>query len=272
MTQKVEWGPIAWVEQLCPHSVSASVLSVAGDPSIGMVYPATFASRTSDAGGIALMGISHQDLKTAGGGAWSLYLEAWTAGDAHWSNTNFVVEGAVINQRPNCADITPYRMGGDGGATGGIHVGGGKPGANGQEFSFFASFANVEALVTSVARKGIVFGYNAIKMITRLGRKFGEVLSMAKGHGLQWYDSVGNVSSSLVCNVDNALYAPHIEYTNGAIHFLDAQGMSQFSFNTITGNLYLGNTGWSTAPLKGYVGSVSLYVGGRKFRVPLYED
>lgn len=241
MTQKVEWGPVAWVEQLCPHSVSASVLSVAGDPSIGMVYPATFASRTSDAGGIALMGISCQDLATPGGGAWASYFEAWTTGTAHWSNSNFAAEYAVINQRKTYASITPYRMGGNGGPIGGVHIGGGKPGANGQTFSCFASFANVEALLTSVGEKGLVIGYNALKMLTRLGRKFYEAISLAKGYGLQWYDSVGNVSSSLVCNVDNALYAPHIEYTNGAIHFLDAQGVSQFSFDCMTGTLYLGS-------------------------------
>jgi hypothetical protein len=259
MTTKIEWGPVYWAEQLVPHSVNASVLSVAGDPSIGMVYPATFASRTSDAGGIALIGISYQDLRTPGGGAWAGYFEAWTAEDADWSNTNFSNEHAIINKRRSCADITPYRMGGDGGVVGGLHLGGGKPGANGQEFSCFGSCANVEALPTSVGRKGWVFGYNAIKMVAHLGRKFGEILAMAKGHGFRWYDPTGQQSSSIIGNVDNATYAPHIEFTNGAIHFLNANGESQFSFNTETGALYLGNG--SVGP----GGTIRVFVGGRPY-------
>lgn len=263
-------GANDWCDVLSPNSARASILSAVGNNS-HKPYGSFSASRTSDGGGIGRMSLSMQDLATPGGGAWGDYVEAFIASFAHRDNTQFGVEYALVNERDTCPDVTPHQISPPG-VFSGIHLGVDKPGRNGNEISSFINFLSVTGKARAVAKKGLVFAYNAIKMVSLLGRKFGEVMAMAKGHGFRWYDSVGNPGSTIVCNTDNATYAPHIEFTNGAIHFLDASGASQFSFNTMTGNLYLGNTGWSEAPPKRYVGSVSLFVGGRKFRVPLYED
>jgi hypothetical protein len=91
--------------------------------------------------------------------------------------------------------------------------------------------------------------------------------------GIRWYDPTGQLSSTLVCNVDNAAYAPHLYFTNGAIHFANAAGINQFSFNTETGVPYYGNTAYDPAPLPqcpGSIGTLCFYVGGRPGKTPIY--
>lgn len=262
----VRIGEIDWVESLSLNSAEGSVHVSLGNNSYAP-YGAFSASRTSDSGGIGHMALAYQDLKSNGGGAWGHYVECFVAADAHPDNTAFGVEYGIINKRPYCADITPNQIS-KWGIVDGIRVGVGKPGDRGQEISSLMTFVNVEQSPTTKARKGLVFDRMVLKVLNGVMEAF----SFAKNTVMRWYDEAGRVSFSVQGCVDNGIYANHIRATNGAIHFLDANEVAQFSFNTITGNLYLGNTGWSTAPLKGYVGSVSLFVGGRKFRIPLYED
>lgn len=263
-------GANDWCDVLSPNSARASILSAVGNNSY-KPYGFFSASRTSDGGGIGRMSLSMQDLATPGGGAWGDYVEAFIASFAHPNNTQFGVEYALVNERDTCPDVTPNQISPEG-VFSGIHLGVDKPGRNGKEISSFINFLNVTGNARAVAKKGIVIAINALKMIPLLGRAFGEVMAMAKGHGFRWYDAVGNPGSTIICNVDNAAYAPHVEFTNGAIHYLDARGVAQFSFNTETGVPYFGNTAWSPVPPVGApIGRMSFYVGGRPVCIPVYQ-
>lgn len=255
----VRIGEIDWCESLSQNSAEGCIHVAIGNNSFAP-YGGFSASRTSDTGGIGHMALAYQDSRSPGGGAWGHYVEGFVAADAHPDNTLFGVEYGIVNKRNSCADVTPHRIS-YWGIVDGIRVGVGKPGCGGKEISSMMTFANVEGAITSIARKGLVFAYDAIKMVALLGRRFGEVLAMAKGHGFRWYDSSGNPGSTIVCNTDNAAYAPHIEFTNGAIHFLGADGISQFSFNTMTGALYLGNGA------VGPNGTIRFFVGGVPYLV-----
>lgn len=267
----VRIGAIDWVEAISQNSAEGCISVAIGNGNYAP-YGSFSASRTSDGGGIADMALAYQDVKVSGGGAWGRYTEAFVAADAHHDNTIFGHEYGIINKRDSCADITPYRIS-QWGIVDGVRIGVGKPGAGGREISSMGTFANVEGTVFSVARKGLIFAYDAIKMVAHLGRKLGEVLSLAKGHGIRWYDAVGLPGTTIQCNVDNALFAPHIEFTNGAVHFLDAKGVSQFSFNTETGVPYYGNTAYAPTPLPqcpGSIGTLHFYVGGKPVKTPIY--
>lgn len=252
MTQKVEWGPVAWVEQLVPHSAGASVLTVAGDPSIGMVYPATFASRSSDGGGIGVITIAHQDIRADAGGVWSIYPEVHIAQDAHANATGFCIECAVINKRASVGDVNPYQIS-NWGMVDGVRIGVGKPGDNGQEISSLMTFTNVENSATAIARKGLVFAANVLKFFGGIAN----AVNFAMGHAIRWFDQYGRPGPVIYAEAGgNSDYASGIKFTNGAIHFTDAAGVHQFSFNTMTGALYLG-TG-SIGPN----GTIRVFVGG----------
>ncbi len=263
----VRIGEIDWVEALSLNSAEGCIHVSIGNSNYAP-YGAFSGSRTSDGGGIGHMALAYQDSRSHGGGAWGHYVEAFGAADAHPDNTLFGVEYGIVNKRPSCADITPYQISNPG-IVDGIRVGVGKPGCGGQEISSLMTFANVENTATAIARKGLVFASNVLKFVGGIAN----AINLAMGHAIRWFDQYGRPGPSIYSEAgSNSDYASHIKFTNGAIHFADAAGAHQFSFNTMTGNLYLGNTGWSEAPLKKYVGSVSLFVGGRKFRVPLYED
>lgn len=263
----VRIGEIDWVESLSLNSAEGCIHVSLGNNSYAP-YGAFSGSRTSDGGGIGHMALAYQDSKSNGGGAWGHYVECFVAPDADQDNTAFGVEYAIVNKRPTCGDVNPYQIS-NWGMVDGVRVGVGKPGDNGQEISSLMTFTNVENSATAVARKGLVFAANVLKFVGGIAN----AINFAMGHAIRWFDQYGRPGHSICAEAgSNSDYASHIKMGNGAIHFAGADGVNQFSFNTITGNLYLGNTGWSTAPLKGYVGSVSLFVGGRKFRVPLYED
>lgn len=263
----VRIGEIDWVEALSQNSAEGCVHVAIGNGNYAP-YGAFSGSRTSDGGGIGHMSLSYQDRAIPGGGAWGHYVESFVARLAHPDNTAFGVEYGIINKRQSCADVNPYQISNPG-IVDGIRVGVGKPGCGGQEISSLMTFANVEGTATSIARKGLVFATDVLKFINGVAN----AINFAMGHAIRWFDQYGKPGHSIYAETGgNSDFASHIKFTNGAIHFTDAAGAHQFSFNTMTGNLYLGNTGWSTAPLKGYVGSVSLFVGGRKFRMPLYED
>lgn len=263
-------GDLTWAEKLSPSSAGAAKLYAVGDDSYSP-YGIVGASRTSGrvGGGLAVMALSLQDKTDAAGGAWANYSEAFVARDAHPDGTQMGHEYAVINKRATCGDVDPVNINTPGSVTG-VRIGVGKPGEGGQEISAIMTTVNAEGFAgpKAVARKGFVFHKWGHKYV----RGFAEVLSMAKDMVFRWYDDTARVSASIQGCVDNADHAVHVRFTNGAIHFLDENEVAQFSFNCKTGNLYLGNTGWSTAPLKRYVGSVSIFVGGRPLRVPLYED
>jgi hypothetical protein len=132
------------------------------------------------------------------------------------------------------------------------------------------TFANVEGAATSIARKGLVFAADVLKFINGVAN----AINFAMGHAIRWFDQYGKPGPSIYAEPGgNADFASHIKFTNGAIHFTDADGEHQFSFNTITGVPYYGNTAYSKTPLPqcpGSIGTLSFYVGGRPVRTPIY--
>lgn len=258
MVQKIEWGPVGWVEQLVPNSAGASVLTVAGDPSSGLVFPATFASRTSDGGGIGDMAISMNDLPTRAAGAWGRYTEAWVGPKAHPDSTQFGHEYAIINLRGTCADVTPGWPNTPG-AVVGVRIGIGKdPKLGSGEISALQSLVNVDGFGNprAVARKGIVFHAWVLKFIKGIA----EAISLAKGHAIAWYDSTDRRGVLIHSDLDNANYGVGVKFTNGALHLYNLRtGDHHFSFNTETGALYLG-----TGAI-GPNGTIRLFAGGKSF-------
>lgn len=260
-----------WVESLSQNSAEGCIHVAIGNSNYAP-YGAFSASRASDGGGIGHMALAYQDKTVESGGVWAHYSEVFVKSDAAWANTAFGHEYAITNKRASCGDITPNQIS-NWGMVDGIRVGVGKPGDNGQEISSLMTFVNVEQSATAKARKGLVFDKLVLKLQNLLGRAFGEVLALAPFFGFRWYDSNGNPSSTIACDDVNAAYAPHIRFTNGAIHFVGKGGFNQFSFNTETGVLYLGNESWNPRPLPqcpGSVGTVTFYVGGREMEMPCY--
>ena len=247
----VRIGEIDWVESLSLNSAEGCVHVSLGNNSYAP-YGAFSASRTSDGGGIGHMALAYQNLKSAGGGAWGHYVECFVAADTHKDNTAFGVEYGIVNKRPSCADINPYHISNPG-IVDGIRVGVGKPGDGGKEISSLMTFTNTENGPNSTARKGLVFASNVLKFFDSVAN----AINFAMGHAIRWYDQWGRPAHSIYAEAgSNADYASHIKLGNGAIHFAGADGVNQFSFNTMTGALYLG-TG-SIGPN----GTIRVFVGG----------
>lgn len=247
----VRIGEIDWVESLSLNSAEGCVHVSLGNNSYAP-YGAFSASRTSDGGGIGHMALAYQNLKSNGGGAWGHYVECFVAADAHPDNTAFGVEYGVVNKRPSCADINPYHISNPG-IVDGIRVGVGKPGDGGQEISSLMTFTNIENSATAIARKGLVFAANVLKFFGGIAN----AVNFAMGHAIRWFDQYGRPGPVIYAETGgNSDYASGIKFTNGAIHFTDAAGVHQFSFNTMTGALYLG-TG-SIGPS----GTIRVFVGG----------
>lgn len=260
-------GEMTWVEALSPNSAGAAKFVTVGDSSYSP-FGHCSASRTSTGGGIADIAISLQDNPAPGGGAWGRYTEAWVYSYAHANNTQFGHEYAAINQRATVGISTPNAEA-QPGIINVLRLGVGKPTANSKNITSFISCINAEgdANPNAVARIGMLIARGALKMINGIGEAF----ALAKDYGVFWYDSFGSRAASIMSSVDNAAYSSHVVFTNGAIHFLDAQRVAQFSFNTITGVAYYGSQARNPAPVTGQVaGKMLVYIGGQPFYVPLY--
>lgn len=264
---------LAWVEKLSPNSAEGCIHFAIGNSNYAP-YGTFGASRTSDGGGIGGMSIGYQDSKVPGSGAWAHYFEAHVAADAHKTNTAFGYEVAVVNRRKEepCADSTP-RFPNQPGVIDGARFGVGKPGDNGQEISTLAVFINAEGTETAKARKGLVFHEWAIKFYDWLHTTIAEAISFARGHSIRWYDSFGRPATTISCHVDHAEYAPHLDFTNGAVHFIGKHGQAQFSFNTETGVPYYGILAHEPTPPTGQpVGKLKIFIGGQPFYLPIYKN
>lgn len=250
----VRIGEINWAESLSLNSAEGCIHVALGNNSYAP-YGAFSGSRTSDGGGIGHMALAYQDGKSAGGGAWGHYVECFVAPDAHQDNTAFGVEYGIINKRNSCADINPYHISNPG-IVDGVRVGVGKPGDGGQEISSLMTFTNTENGPNSIARKGLVFASNVLKFVGGIAN----AINFAMGHAIRWFDQYGRPGPSIYSEAgSNSDYASHIKFTNGAIHFADASGGHQFSFNTITGTMYFGSGA------VGPGGTIRVFVGGRPY-------
>lgn len=247
-------GPVTYFEQIVPASVSLSRFAVAGDAE--RPYAATFCARSSNNphGSIALTGIGVHDSTTAMANIWPLYLEGWALKGSH-QNGVVAPEIAVINQRGTCTDINPYDMS-PLGQINALRLGIGKPGCGSTDVSAFIAALHVEETGNAVARMGLVFGAWALKMINGIGR----ALVLARNHAIQWYSATGP-TSMIVCDTADPSQRITIRLGNGALHFEDANGQSQFSFNVKTGALYLGAGG------VGPNGTLRLFAAGQPYLI-----
>lgn len=257
-----------WVESLSQNSAEGCIHVAIGNGNYAP-YGAFSGSRASDGGGIGHMSLAYQDRTTDGGGVWGHYVECFVAPDAHTNNTAFGVEYGIVNKRPSCADIDPYHISNPG-IVDGVRIGVGKPGANGREISSLMTFPNTENSATSIARKGLVFASNVLRFFGGIAN----AVNFAMGHAICWFDQYGRRGPMIYAEEGgNADYASRVKFTNGAIHFTDAAGVHQFSFNTMTGVPYYGNTAFNPVPLPqcpGSMGTLTFYVGGRKVETPIY--
>lgn len=250
-----------WVENLSQNSAEGCIHVSIGNGNYAP-YGAFSGSKTSNGGGIGHMSLSYQDGELPTGGSWGHYVESFVSSNAHAANTAFGVEYGIINKRPNCGDVNPYQIS-NYGMVDGIRIGVGKPGCNGQEISSLMTFTNVENTATTIARKGLVFANNVLKFFGGIA----DAINFAMGHAIRWYDQYGRPGPVIYSEAgSNSDYASGIKFTNGAIHFTDKAGIHQFSFNTISGALYLGSG--SIGPN----GTIRIFVGGVPYLITARKE
>lgn len=163
-------------------------------------------------------------------------------------------EWALINQRGSCGDINPYWPNNPGVFTG-PRIGVGKPGSNGGEVSALGVYVNVEGTEKSVARLGLVFHDKVIKFVNGVAR----VLNFARNHALVWWNEWNQETSRIYCSTNDAKWGVQVELGEGSIHFKNAVGVNQFTFNCHTGALYMGSGA------VGPNGTLRIFVAGRPY-------
>lgn len=248
-------GPVAYFEQIVPASVSYSRLAIAGDAE--RPYAATFCARSQDNphGCIAGTFIAIHDSKSPTASAWPLYTEGWARKGSHPEGVVVAEELAIIEQRDACIDIDPFHITRYG-QTNGQRIGIGKPEANGGEVSAFAAWLSAETTGKALARMGLVIGALALKLYDGIGR----AINLARNHAIVWWSMHGPVSM-IVCDTGSPDMKVAIRLGNGAIHFEDPKGQSQFSFNLLNGVFYMG------ANAVGPNGTLYFWAGGRRYAV-----
>jgi hypothetical protein len=256
VTDQVNYGPVNKIEAQVPNTTIWSRMNIAGegDKPVAQVL-GSWSSGTPD-GTITQTIVGVHDSTSERASQWPLYLESWALAGSHPNGTCFS-EFAIINQRGSCADIDPYHVGNPGQLEC-LRLGVGKPGwpATG-EVSAYEVFLNVEGTQTSVARLGQVWHDAAVKFKNGVAR----IINFARNHSLQWWNQWGQETSRIYCSTNEQQWGVQIELGEGSIHFKNAEGVHQFTFNCHTGALYLG------AGALGPNGTIRMYVAGRPFLI-----
>lgn len=249
-----QYGPVQKIEAECPNTLRWAYQSIAGvqwDAPNPQLLGA-WSSGTHD-GAIAQTIIAVHDGASPRQAIWGQYVELIARPGSSAEGTVHD-EWALINQRGSCADISPHWPNNPGVFTG-PRVGVGKPGSNGGEVSALGVYVNVEGTESSVARLGMVFGHNVVKLVNGLRR----VINMAKDHALVWWDEWGRETSYITCTTTRQDNRVGIRLANGAINFVGPDGFDHFSFNCSTGAFYMGSGA------VGPNGTIRIWVAGRPY-------
>lgn len=251
---QIEYGPVAKIEQECGNTLRWAYQAIAG---VQFTAPnpqllGAWSSDTHD-GAIAQTIIAVHDDPSPRCSIWGQYIEL-IAKPGSSANGTIHDEWALINQRGSCADINPYWPNNPGVFTG-PRIGVGKPGSNGGEVSALGVYVNVEGTDKAVARLGLVFHNLAVKFVNGVAR----VLNFARNQSIQWWNEWNQETSRIYCSTHEQQWGVQIELGEGSIHFKDATGMTQFTFNCHTGALYMGSGAI------GPNGTIRVYVAGRPY-------